>query len=92
MPWYLYIVRCDDGCLYTGITTNVDRRVLQHNSGQGAKSIVKSKRPVKLSYIEKYQSQITAAKREKEIKGWSKKKKLVLISKKILGKSKRGLP
>ena len=74
------MVKCVDGSLYTGITTNPQRRVFEHNNGLGAKSIVKSKRPVKLCYLEQCQNQIVAAKREREIKGWGRKKKLDLVS------------
>ena len=75
---FLYIVKCRDNSYYTGITSNIERRVWQHNSGIKT-SIQKSKRPVKLMYFEKYNNRINAAKREKEIKGWNRKKKEKLI-------------
>lgn len=77
--WYVYIVKCKDGSLYTGISLNIKRRIKQHNSGNGAKSIVKSKRPVKLIYSEKHNSQGNALRREKEIKGWRREKKVDLV-------------
>jgi putative endonuclease len=81
--WYLYILKCSDDSLYTGITTNIKRRVKQHNLGKGAKSL-RGKLPVKLVYSEEFMSQNEAAKREKAIKGWKREYKLKLIS--------RGLP
>ena len=80
MKWFLYIVKCRDGAFYTGISTNVSRRVLEHNNGAGAKSL-KGKLPVILVYKEAYDNQIEAAKREREIKGWRRKKKEELILK-----------
>ena len=79
MPYFVYLLECEDGSLYTGITTNPKRRIFEHNSGIGAKSIVRGKRPVKLVYLEVCLGQVVAAKREREIKGWSRQKKLALI-------------
>ncbi|OGG33419.1 hypothetical protein A2968_02495 [Candidatus Gottesmanbacteria bacterium RIFCSPLOWO2_01_FULL_42_22] len=78
MKWFLYIVKCSDGALYTGITTSIRRRILQHNSGLGAKSL-KGKLPVTLVYKEVYDNQREAARREREIKGWRKEKKENLL-------------
>lgn len=78
MKWYVYIVKCKDNSLYTGITTNISRRIIEHNTKLGAKSL-KGKLPVKLIYKEVYNSQSEAAKREREIKGWRRDKKLKLI-------------
>lgn len=80
MKWFLYIVKCSDGALYTGITTSVRRRIFQHNSGLGAKSL-RGKLPVTLVYQEVYDNQREAAKREGEIKGWRREKKKELILK-----------
>lgn len=76
--WYLYIAIFDKNKLYTGITLNVARRIEQHNNGRGAKSL-RGKGPVELVYTEEYSSCILAANREKEIKGWTRKKKIELI-------------
>ncbi len=78
MNWFVYIVRCKDGSLYTGITTNLNRRISEHNGKQGAKSLL-GKLPVVLVYSEKFNSQRNSAKREREIKGWRREKKLKLI-------------
>ncbi|MBN1168528.1 GIY-YIG nuclease family protein [Candidatus Woesebacteria bacterium] len=77
--YYVYIVRCKDESLYTGVSTDINRRIRQHNhSKYGAKS-VRGKRPVKLVYKESYRNKSKAYKREKEIKGWTREKKLELI-------------
>jgi len=78
MSWYVYIVKCIDGSLYTGITTDLKRRILEHNSKIGAKSLL-GKLPVTLVHQEISKNKITAAIREREIKGWRRDKKLNLI-------------
>ena len=79
--WYLYIAKCADGTLYTGITTDPKRREIEHNTSNelGAKSL-RGKRPVKIVYTEAHQDQGMARKREGEIKRWKRKYKLKLIS------------
>lgn len=78
MKWYLYILRCKDDSLYTGITNNLEGRIKLHNDGKGAKSIL-GKRPVALVYKEEYVSQAEAAERERNIKSWKREYKLKLI-------------
>lgn len=80
--WFLYIVQCQDGSLYTGITTDLTRRLFEHNNDdrRGAKS-TKYKRPVKLVYSQKYDTQSDARKREVAIKNWKREYKLKLINK-----------
>ena len=65
--WKLYILRCNDGSLYTGITTDVEKRLAVHNSGKGAK-YTRSRKPVELVYAEKCGNHSAALKRELEIK------------------------
>ena len=77
--WYVYIVRCRNGSLYTGITTDVTGRVKSHNAGTGAK-YTRSFGPVTLAYVELKKSATAARQREAEIKGWSKTAKEKLIS------------
>lgn len=79
--WYLYIAKCNDDTLYTGITTDVRRREIEHNGDnqRGAKSL-RNKRPIKIVYTEIYQTQSEARKREEEIKGWKREYKLKLIT------------
>jgi len=78
MPYYLYIARCIDNSLYTGITSDIQKRIVAHNSGQGAK-YTNSRQPVKLVYQEECGSKSEALKREIKIKSWSKRKKEELI-------------
>lgn len=75
--WHVYILRCADNTLYTGITTDLDRRVEQHQSRQGAK-YTKTRAPVRLVYSEPQESRSTATKRELEIKALSRAQKLSL--------------
>ncbi len=76
----MYIVRCADDSLYTGITKDIPRRISEHNSNNrlGAKSL-RNKRPVVLAYYESFANQTGAAKRERSVKRWTRKYKLKLI-------------
>lgn len=77
MP-YMYILECADGTFYTGSTPDLERRIIQHNSGEGA--IYTAKRlPVKLVYNEWFSLIGQAFKREKQIQAWSHGKKQALI-------------
>ena len=80
--WYVYIAKCNDGTLYTGITTDVKRRENEHNTNNelGAKSL-RYKRPVKIVYAETHKNQSEARKREAEIKKWKRENKIKLINK-----------
>lgn len=75
---YTYMVECKDQSLYTGYTTDLDRRVKAHNSGKGAK-YTKSRLPVRLVYYEIYEKKTEAMKREYAIKQLQRKDKLELI-------------
>lgn len=77
--YYVYILTCGDGTLYTGITTNVSRRVSQHNSGKGAK-YTRSRLPVTLSYQELQPDKPAALRRELEIKALTRQQKQKLIA------------
>ena len=77
--WYLYMDRCPSGALYTGITTDVEKRIAAHNSGNGAKAIKALGRPVKLVYTKKAGSKSEALKMEARIKKFSKREKEALI-------------
>lgn len=78
--YQVYILRCADGTLYTGITTQLERRVSEHNKGTASK-YTRSRLPVTLVYWEKAQDRSRATKRELEIKKWSREKKNALIKK-----------
>lgn len=78
--WYLYIVRCKDGALYTGITICVKDRVAKHNARKGARSVIAHGIPVVLVYQEKVGSYGDALRREAAIKKFTKTKKEALIA------------
>jgi putative endonuclease len=77
--FFVYMVRCADGTLYTGYTRDPDARVRVHNSGKGAK-YTRSRLPVSLVYTEKCESLSAALKREHELKPWSRAEKEALIN------------
>ena len=77
-PWCLYILRCADGSLYTGITRDLDRRLHQHNTGRGAR-YTRGRGPVVLAYRESFADRSEASKREYAIKRMSRLQKQVLI-------------
>jgi predicted GIY-YIG superfamily endonuclease len=76
--WYVYIVRCADGTLYTGITTDLSRRCRQHNDGTAAR-YTRSRLPVVLVYQEAQPSRSQALKREAAVKALSRRQKSALI-------------
>ena len=73
--WYLYILRCRDGSLYTGITTDVEKRLEAHRSGKGAK-YTRGRGPLELVHSEECGSHSQALKREMEIKAMPRERKL----------------
>ena len=75
---YVYILKCSDGSLYTGWTTDLETRIKTHNSGNGAK-YTRSRRPVSLAYYEEVSDKTAALKREAAIKKLPRSKKLELI-------------
>lgn len=78
--WYLYIVRCKDNALYTGITTDIKDRVKKHNSRSGSKSVIGHGLPVTLVYSEKIGKYGDALRREAAIKKLSKSQKEKMIN------------
>ncbi len=79
MVWFIYILRCSDGTLYTGYTTDVESRLKKHNAGKGAK-YTRSRLPVVVCYTESLDSKSLAMKREYRIKKLTRAQKLALIS------------
>jgi len=77
--WAVYIVRCSDSSLYTGIAKNVEGRIKLHNAGRGAK-YTRSRLPVELVYCESVDTRETALRREIEIKRLERSEKLKLIA------------
>ena len=78
--YFVYILICSDNSYYTGITNNIDRRLLEHNNDLDKTSYSYSRRPVKIVYHECFQNPNDAIMWEKRIKGWTRKKKEALIN------------
>ena len=89
MEWNVYIILCQDKSLYTGITTDVDRRFEQHATGKGARYFYGHK-PMQVVYVEPSHTRSSASKRESEIKKLKKADKQLLISsqRNLFGKNK----
>ena len=83
--WFCYVVRCRDDSLYVGIAINVEERVKRHNWGVGPEFTAR-RRPVELIWSECCGSSDAARRREKEVKGWSRRKKLELLDKPLSAK------
>ena len=75
----MYIIECCDGSFYTGSTNNLGFRFIQHQNGEGA-NYTRDRRPLKLVYSEMFRTVARAFYREKQVQGWSKKKKIALIN------------
>lgn len=73
--WYVYILLCTDGSLYTGVTNKLQKRFLEHKSGKGGR-YTRSHKPIKIVYQEKLPTHSEALKREAEIKSWSREEKI----------------
>lgn len=80
--YYVYIVECSDGTLYTGFTPDIEERIKKHNRGQGAK-YTRGRTPVTLKYQEQYADKSPAMQREYEIKQLSREEKELLIERSV---------
>ena len=78
--WFMYVVECVDGTLYTGVTNNIERRINEHNYGMKAAKYTRSRRPVRLVYAKLYQGRSCAMKAEYKFKKLTRKKKLEIIN------------
>ena len=78
MPYFVYILKCKDKSLYTGITTDIPRRLAEHKQGVGS-NYTRAKVAIKMLYIEQYPTRSLALKRELKIKKMTRIKKLTLI-------------
>lgn len=87
--WFVYIVRCADRSLYTGVTTEPERRVAEHNDGRGAR-YTRSRGPVTLVYVEEAEDRGAALRREHEIKRMPAAGKRRLFARKRRAKATRG--
>ncbi|MCH7828918.1 GIY-YIG nuclease family protein [Patescibacteria group bacterium] len=79
MKFYVYIVECADQSLYVGCTNDLERRIKQHNESKWGAHYTKLRRPIELKHSETFANLKDARKREREIKGWRREKKLTLI-------------
>ena len=79
MHWTVYILRCADGTLYTGITNDLERRISEHQSGQGAK-YTKGRGPFEIVFNEPHRNRADASRREVEVKSMNRVQKLKLVT------------
>ncbi len=80
--WFVYIIRCSDNSLYTGVTTNIERRFKEHQESKKGSKYARAKIPLRVVYQETHPNRSEAQKRESAIKKLSKSEKLHLISEK----------
>lgn len=78
-PFWIYMLRCADGSYYTGHTDNLDRRIAQHESGAIIRCYTFNRRPVSLVFSQEFESREEALSFERQIKGWSRRKKEALV-------------
>ena len=78
--YYVYILQCSDKTYYTGITSNLDRRIFEHSNGLKKESYTYSRRPIKLVFYCEFSEVELAINKEKQIKKWSKAKKEAFIN------------
>lgn len=77
--WFVYILRCRDGTIYTGVTKDVKKRLADHRAGRGSR-YVRARGAEKILHQEKFKSKSRALRREAEIKRWPRSKKFQLVS------------
>lgn len=78
--WWVYLLRCNDNSLYAGVTTDIHRRVHEHNNSKLGAKYTRARRPVSLAYLETVDNKSLACKREYEIRHLPKTKKEQLVS------------
>jgi len=76
--YYVYLIQCEDKSIYTGVTNDLERRFLEHKDKTGG-HYTRSHKVEKILYTEKYNTRSEALKREAQIKGWRREKKLALV-------------
>lgn len=86
--YYVYLLKCGDGTIYTGITTDIPRRFKEHKSGKGG-HYTSSRKAVKILHTEKQKDRSSAQKREAEIKGWRREQKLHFVRGAAKGKKEK---
>ena len=78
--YYVYILKCSDNSYYTGMTNDINRRLLEHQNGINTGCYTYKKRPVELVFYTEFNEVIQAIAFEKQVKGWSRKKKEAIIN------------
>ena len=78
MAFWVYILRCSDGSYYTGHTDNLEKRMAEHQTGE-IPCYASKRLPVELAFSQEFQSRVEALERERQVKGWGRKKKEALI-------------
>ena len=78
--FYVYIIECSDSSYYTGVTNDLERRLYEHNEGETSNSYTAKRRPVTLKFVATFWDPMQAFAFEKQIKGWSRKKKEALFN------------
>ena len=78
-PFFIYILECNDGSYYVGHTDNIEKRISEHEQGK-ISSYTKTRLPVKGVYIQDFMTRDEAINAERQVKGWSRKKKIALIN------------
>lgn len=78
--YFVYLLLCDNNSIYTGITTDIERRLREHRSGKGAK-YTRAIKPIRILHTESFENRSKAQEREAEIKSWTRARKLSLIQK-----------
>lgn len=76
--WFVYVLLCCGGSLYTGIAKDVEKRFLEHVAGKGS-AYTRSHKPIRIVYTERKRMKSSALKREAEIKRWARKKKIKML-------------
>ena len=79
MNWFLYVLKCNDGTLYTGVTTDIDRRLDEHNASSKGAKYTRTRRPVELVYWMNYEDRSSAQKAEHKFKRLTRKQKEKII-------------
>ena len=79
-PWFLYVVHCSDGTLYTGVTTDIGRRIHEHNTGSRGAKYTKTRRPVRLIYRVGFENRSIAQRAEHKFKKLTRKQKNEVIN------------
>lgn len=78
--YYVYIVKCSDNSYYTGFTNDLERRINEHNDGLNPESYTYTRKPVELFFYHEFNDVNQAIRFEKQVKGWSRKKKEAIIN------------